>query len=196
MKDIFKNKEFRSKLEKKNRKISSYIEHNNLLIENIMKDFSNYIYTIVRKSYYTISLSDEDIEEIVVDVLFTIWKNQEKLDINQKMSSYIAGITRNLIKKKYRYVKINDNIDDYEGQLIDFDSIELQYTKKETMLKYVEYLKDEDKKIFIDYYYNEKSIKDISKEINMTESKIKSKLFRIRKKLKKILKESGYNLND
>ena len=116
-------------METKKRKISSYIEHNNLLLENIMKDFSNYIYSIARNSYY--SLSDEDIEEIVVDVLFTIWKNQEKLDINNKMSSYIAGITKNLVKKKYRNAKINVNIDDYEEQLIDFDNIELQYAKKE-----------------------------------------------------------------
>ena len=41
------------------------------------------------------------------------------------MSSYIAGITKNLIKKKYRYIKIVDNIEDYEEQLIDFNSIEL-----------------------------------------------------------------------
>lgn len=182
-------------METKNRKISSYIEHNNLLLENIIKDFSNYIYSIARNSYY--SLSDEDIEEIAIDVLFTIWKNQEKLDINKKMSSYIAGITRNLVKKKYRNVKINVNIDDYEEQLIDFDNIELQYTEKENMLKYIDCLiKDEDKKIFIYYYYNEKTIKDISKETNMSESKIKSKLFRIRKKIKKIFKESGYNSND
>ena len=52
---------------------------NGLIAEDVMNDFSNYIYTISRNSY--VSLKDEDIEEIVVDVVFTVWKNQEKLDV-------------------------------------------------------------------------------------------------------------------
>lgn len=181
----------------KYKKIHSYIVQNTLNIEDVMKDFSNYIYTIARNSYY--ELQNEDIEEIVIDVIFTVWKNQEKLDFNKKMSSYIAGITKNLIKKKYRNIKIIDNIDDYEEKLIDFSNIELQYTEKEensNIMMQLELLKSEDKNVFMKYYYEEKSIKEISKLSNMSESKIKSKLFRVRNKLKKFIKERGYNSND
>ncbi len=180
-----------------NEKIHNYIGRNGLIIEDVINDFSNYIYTISRNSY--ISLADEDIEEIVMDVVFAVWKNQNKLDNNKKMSSYVAGITKNLIKKKYRDKKIIDNIDDYEEQLVSLNDIEIEFIEKEIskeILEQIENLKVDDKNIFIKYYYEKMSIKEISSSLYMTESKVKSKLFRIRKKLKKHLKKGGYSSND
>ena len=57
-------------------------------------------------------------------------------------------------------------------------------------------MKAEDREVFIEYYYDEKSIKDISKIFNMSESKVKSKLFRTRKRLGKALKKRGYGANE
>ena len=170
--------------------IYNYFNGNTLLIENIVNDFSNYIYTVIRNS--NLKVSDEDIEELVSDVVFTIWKNQGKLDINRKITPYIAGITNNLVKKKYRDTKVFDNIEDYENNLIEDSNIELQFIENERnkgIMKQLDKLKKEDKTIFILYYFNEKSINDIANELNMTESKVKYKLFRTRKKLKKYLKE-------
>ena len=170
--------------------IYNYFSGNKLLIENVVNDFSNYIYTVIRKS--NLKISDEDIEELVSDVVFAIWKNQDKLDINKKITPYIAGITNNLIKKKYRDTKVFDNIEDYENNLIEDSNIELQFIENEfneDIIKQLDKLKKEDKDIFILYYFNEKNIKDIANELNMSESKVKSKLFRTRKKIKKYLKE-------
>ena len=163
--------------------IYNYFSGNKLLIENVVNDFSNYIYTIVRNS--NLQLLDEDIEELVSDVVFTIWKNQNKLDINKEISPYIAGITKNLIKKKYRDTKVFDNIEDYDNKLNEDSNIELQFIENEfneDIIKQLDKLKKEDKDIFILYYFNEKNIKDIANELNMSESKVKSKLFRTRKK--------------
>lgn len=184
-------------MEVKNRKICDYMSNNILKIEDIMNDYTNYIYTIIRNSY--INLPDEDVEEIVLDVFLTIWNNQNKLDINKKLSSYIVGITRNLIKKKYRNNITNDNIEDYEDQLVDLTNIELAFSeneRKKEILKALEKMKNEDKEIFIQYYYEERNIKEISKIFNISESKVKSKLFRIRKKLKKVLNGRGYGTNE
>ena len=41
-----------------------------------MKDYNNYIYKIIRNKYN--NFSDEDIEEIVLDVFITLWNNQNK----------------------------------------------------------------------------------------------------------------------
>ena len=163
--------------------IYNYFNGNTLLIENIVNDFSNYIYTVIRNS--NLKVSDEDIEELVSDVVFTIWKNQDKLDINRKITPYIVGITNNLVKKKYRDTKVFDNIEDYENNLIEDSNIELQFIENERnkgIMKQLDKLKKEDKTIFILYYFNEKSINDIANELNMSESKVKSKLFRTRKK--------------
>lgn len=184
-------------MEVKNRKIYNYMNDNILKLEDIMNDYTNYIYTIIRNSY--INLPDEDVEEIVLDVFLTIWNNQSKLDINKKLSSYIVGITRNLIKKKYRDYITNDNIEDYEDQLIDLTNIELTFSEKDkqkVILNELEKMKKDDKEIFIQYYYEERNIKEISKIFNISESKVKSKLFRIRKKLKKVLNGRGYGTNE
>lgn len=174
-----------------NKKISSYIQDNKLNIENIMKDYTNYIYSIIRNN--AAILSNEDVEEIILDVFMALWKNEHKLDFNRSMSAYISGITNNLIKYKLRQIKnINNNIDDFENKLIDFENIELSIIKNEQeklISNQLDLLKELDKEIFIEYYYSQKSIKEISIIFNMSESKIKSKLFRIRKKLKKILKD-------
>ena len=184
-------------MEVKNRKIYNYMSNNILNMEDIMNDYTNYIYTIIRNSY--INLQNEDVEEIVLDVFLTIWNNQNKLDINKKLSSYIVGITRNLIKKKYRKYITNDNIEDYENQLIDLTNIELIFSeneKQKVILNELEKMKNEDKEIFIQYYYGERKINEIAKMFNISESKVKSKLFRIRKKLKKVLNGRGYGTNE
>ena len=100
-----------------NQKIYNYMDGKILNIELAMKDYNNYIYKIIKNKYN--NFSDEDIEEIILDVFLTLWNNQNKLDINQKMSSYIAGITKNLIKKKYRTNNNDENIEDYENTIID-----------------------------------------------------------------------------
>lgn len=180
-----------------NEKIYSYMIDNRLNLEKVMNDYTNYIYAIIRNDYT--NFADEDIEEIILDVFLTLWNNQNKLDINKKMSSYIAGITRNLIKKKYRQKKINENIEDYEEKLIDFSNIEISFIQREknTIINNeLSSLKPEDKDIFIKYYYFEKSIKEIAIYYNISESKVKSKLFRIRKRLHSVLKKRGYISNE
>lgn len=174
--------------------IEKYFENDILQIEVLMEDYNNYIQTIIRN--YNIDFEEEDLEEIVLDVYLTLWNNQNKLIRNAEMSPYIAGVTKNLIKKKIRTNKKLDNIEDYEEKLVDLSNIELTISFNEEsrfLKKQIDKLKEEDKDIFIAYYYDEKSIKEIAIMYNISEAKVKSKLFRTRKKLKKILKEGGYS---
>lgn len=181
-------------MEVKDKKIYDYIRNNELQIEKALKDYTNYVYTIIRKACS--KLPKEDIEEINLDVFLTLWKNQNKLNTNNNMSSYIAGITKNLIKQKYRFIKINDNILDYEEHLISNLNIELIHSKNEQnaiIVNELKKLKEEKRSIFILYYYEDKSIKQISSLKKLSESKVKTELFRIRKKLEAALKKKGYD---
>ena len=54
-------------------------------------------------------------------------------------------------------------------------------------------MKKEEKQIFIMFYYKSKKIKEISKELNISEAKVKITLHRLRKFVKKKLKERGYD---
>ena len=180
-------------MENKNDKIWQYVENGKLQMEKVIEIYSNYVCKIIRNSY--LKISNEDFEEISLDVFLTLWKNQYKLDLNKSMSSYIAGITKNLIKKKYRDIKLNYNIEDYDEQIIEINNFELglyQKEKNEIVISELNKMKQEDKDIFIMYYYENKKLKEIAKMLEISESKAKVKLHRVRKKLKKVLKERGY----
>lgn len=179
-------------MEKVNDKIYYYIKNNELEIEEIMKKYNPYIYTIINRS--PIMFSKEDEEEILLDVYLTLWNNKKKLDINKSMTAYIAGITKNLILKKARQQKCTENIEEYQEQLATMENIELDYVesqKNKFIINQLEKMKQEDREIFIAYYYEERKIKEIAMAFKISESKVKSKLFRTRNQLKKILKKEG-----
>lgn len=181
-------------MKEEDKKISAYMYGNELIIEKLVQDYKNYVYMIIRNNRNT--LTEEDIEEIILDVFTAVWKNRDKLDINKSMSAYISGITKNLMKYKFRQTKITVNIEDYSGQIVDLSDVELTTIQNEqevAISRELDKLKTVDRDIFIEYYYSGKSVKEIGIIFNMSESKVKSKLFRVRKRLCKILKERGYS---
>ncbi len=157
-----------------------------------------YVFVIIKNSKY--NFSNEDIEEIASDVFLALWKNQDKLDIDKEIASYIAGVTKNLILKKQRDMKnSNINIEDLENALYDNTNIPNQTEENEKSSIVIEELmkmKAEDRNIFTYYYYHSKGIKEISENLNISETKVKSRLFRIRRKLRKELEKRGYSYGE
>ncbi len=159
-------------------------------IETVMKEFTSYIYVVITNKCH--DLTREDIEEIISDVFLNLWNSQKKLDINKNLSPYVAAIAKNLVSKKIRGKKKLENIEDFEEKLISQENIELIFEteeKNEVLIQELDKLKEEDKKIFMMFYYEERKIREIASILNITESKIKSKLSRFRKKINKVLKE-------
>lgn len=174
--------------------IEEYFKENELDVDKLVDDFSGYIYTIINNSINQFS-SREDFEEIISDVFFIVWKNQNKLNREKTFRPYIAGITKNLIKEKLRKSNKVLDINDYFDKLESQESIEYIYDSKEEM----QFLEDSlsecnniDIEIFRAFYYKDMSIKQISKRMKLSEFSVKSRLYRIRKKLRKDLKEGGY----
>lgn len=169
------------------KEIKYYIKNNELDLEKIINEYSSYTATIIDNMARN-SLNDEDKEEIVSEAFFILWKNKNKLNVNKYLSSYIAGITRNVVKEYLRKVKINFNISDYENSLYNYDKIDLLDDNVEEISKIEEKLKNMkkiDKTIFLDFYYSFKSIKDIAKEQKISEFSVKQRLYRIRNKIRK-----------
>lgn len=78
--------------------------------------------------------------------------------------------------------------------MVSLSNIEIIYFQKECnkkIIDYIENMKKEDKDIFIYYYYQGMKIKEIALLLNISESKVKSKLYRIRKRLQKKLRREG-----
>ena len=153
-----------------------------------------YVFIIIKNSGYL--FSNEDIEEIASDVFLAVWKNKEKLDLNKEIAPYIGKITKNLISKKNRNNKYNDeNIEDFQDLLYEQkDNIRIEENEKlDILINQLMQMKEEDKKIFTYYYYKSKSIKEISVILKISQIKAKSRLSRIRKKMKKELEKRGYS---
>lgn len=171
-----------------NKKIKHYMKNNELDLEEITKEYSAYISKIIDNMSKEF-IKDVDKEEIVLDIFFILWKNTYKLDINRNLSSYLAGITRNVVKIYFNKNKIKyDNISDYENSLYisdDFDLFDESYNLIVKIEKKLDTMKKIDKEIFLDFYYSSKSIKDIAKKYNISEFSVKQRLYRIRKKIKK-----------
>ena len=171
---------------KKIKKYNDYIFDNKMDLERIVKDFKPYVITIIDNAVND-RLSYEDKEEIITDTFFILWKNRNK--VKTSLSSYIAGITRNLIKKKLSKNRITYNIDDYEN-IIETSGINFFDTERSEISrieKSLNNLNELDLNIVKLFYYSSKSIKDIANELELSEMNVKTKLFRIRKKIKKEL---------
>lgn len=179
------------------KKISYYFINGKLDIETVMDDYTNYIYKIIKR--ICINLSEEDIEEIYLDVFFALWQNQSKLDVNKPISSYLCAVTRNIITHKLREFKDNENILDCEEKIASNFNLEstLEWQEEEKIIyNQLRNLKEKSKDIFILYYYKNKSIDEISKLYNLSKSNIKVILFRIRKRMKKALSKEGNDYNE
>lgn len=64
----------------------------------------------------------------------------------------------------------------------------------EILTKFLYTLKKDNRLIFMRRYWFADSISEISKRYNMTESKVKTSLYRTRVKLKKYLESEGYDI--
>ena len=169
------------------KEIKYYMKNNELDLEKIINDYSSYIATIINNMARE-NLNNEDKEEIASEVFFILWKNKNKLDINKYLSSYIAGITKNVVREYLRKTKINFNISDYENSLYSYDKINLLDNNVEEISKIemkLKNMKEIDKIVFLDFYYSSKSIKDIAKERKISEFSVKQRLYRIRNKIRK-----------
>ncbi len=159
-------------------------------LESIIKEFTPYVKTMINNAVAN-NLNFEDKEEIVADTFFVLWKNQTKEITDLK--AYIAGIAKNLIKEKLRKRKVTCDISNYENS-IEFSNAKLFSDERDEIDKIeksLANLKELDFKIVTMFYYSFQSIKEIAKELNISERNVKTRLFRIRQKIKKELGVGG-----
>lgn len=173
--------------------IEEFEENGILNIEKIINVYSTYIHKILKNSIS----NESDIEEILSEIFIIFWKNSKKLDKKTKIKPYLIGIAKNLIKKKYRDYNIKiENIDGYENKVIchiDIQELVENKEKSKIISETLSNIKNIDRNVFIMFYYNQKKIKNISQIFKISETKVKVILYRVRKTIRKNLKERGYN---
>ena len=160
---------------------------NNINLDEIVDEFTPYVKKVIDNMAGN-NLSYEDKEEILTDTFFILWKNRNSKIIY--LDSYIAGIAKNLVKEKFKKCNITYNIEDYENNIKFFDELEM-FSEEREKLNNLEIgykaLSEIELKLISMFYYSAKTVKEIAKELEMSETNVKTKLFRIRRKLKKYL---------
>lgn len=174
----------------KTKQINDYCTNNNQINwDKVIEDYTPYVNTIINNMAY--DLTNEDKEEILLDVFFVLWKSSEKhID---SLDAYIAGITRNLVKERFRKRKPTCDIADYSNFLADsqYNMYIEERIEVEQIERQFKNLKEIDLKIVNMFYYSSKSTKEIAKELNISEFNVNTRLYRIRKKIKKHLNVGG-----
>ncbi|HRX29949.1 MAG TPA: RNA polymerase sigma factor [Saprospiraceae bacterium] len=132
----------------------------------------------------------EDAEELAQDVFLKAFENLSTFKGDAKFSSWLYTINYrlglNILKKK----KIDiAEYSEYEYQLPDSSENIMEKTikmeKNNALKKAIDNLAPQDAYIIQLYYYEEMSIEEISKIVLMTETNVKTRLFRSRKQLQK-----------
>ena len=141
-----------------------------------------------------------DAEEIANETYLGLWNAipPEKPDF---LKSFTCRIAKNLAIAKARYnnaekrkgtetVSLNEVCDILSGS----DEPDKIYDRKETAGFISDFLRKCSpirREMFIQRYWYYRSVKEIASEYNVTESKVKTTLFRVRKELKKYLEKRG-----
>ena len=89
------------------------------------------------------------------------------------------------IRKKLRKKKITCNIDELENVVSTIDDLNENIFELESILKSIKNLKEIDIQIITLFYYEQRSIKEISKMLDISEMNVRTKLFRLRNKIRK-----------
>ncbi len=177
--------------------VQLYWERSENAIAETSKKYSKYCHYIS----YNILNNNEDAKECVNDTYMSAW-NTIPPKRPECLSTFLGKITRNLSLNRYKQYaakkrgsgqtalvlsELEDCIPGSSGveQIVD------EMVLKETLNNFLKALPKTNRIVFVQRYWFLSTIKEISKQFDMSESKVTSMLFRIRNELKKYLEKEG-----
>ena len=177
--------------------VDLYWQRSDLAISETNQKYGRYCHTIA----YNICGTNEDAEECVSDTWFRAW-NLMPDRRPTILSAFLGRITRNfainLIQAKNRIKRGGGEavlaLDELEECIPGGADPELALEEKElarAIGRFVSGLPKAEKKIFVLRYWYVASIDDIAETLGFSIGKVKTSLFRTRKKLKNYLEEEG-----
>ena len=155
-------------------------------LDSVIRKYSAYIYTVV---YNVLSgkMTEEDIEETVSDAFIKLWQNSGNLREDKPLLPYLSVIALNLARNRLRENKSYAFCDNSILEAVQGDDFFEKIEKSETVNMVLEAaencLKEQDREIFIRYYFYGERLEKISAFLGLTLSNSKTKLCRARKKL-------------
>ena len=157
-------------------------------LELIIEKYNNYVATIVVNILGGI-MAREDIQEVINDVFFLLWKSVNKIDTDTypSIKGYLAVIAQNAAKSKLRTIKketafkedvFSDSVDEIERS-----------DTREWVISCIRQLNRYEQIVLVKYYYQNKSIKKIAEEEGIPESTVKTRMRRGKEHLRELLEK-------
>lgn len=154
------------------------------------------------KIAYNILENREDAEECVNDTWLKAWGTIPP-NCPENLAAFIGKITRNTalnyLRDKSRKKRSNGQVElalvELEECVPNAQTIELEIESRElskAINRFLAGLPEGERNVFVCRYWYMEPISEIAKHAGSGEGKIKSMLFRTRKKLKNYLKKEGY----
>ena len=178
--------------------IYSLKKHRERALLQVMELYGGYTYTIVKNILSGI-MQQEDIDEVVSDVYLKLWNHVDNLDETKPLKPYLISIARN--EARYKLREYHNNISLEEAGNDAFENVEIVSEIENKILmdeqlaiikKILDSCSKKDTEIFVRYYYNYEKVREIAIQCNVSESKVKMTLSRLRKKIAKALEDEGY----
>jgi len=158
--------------------------------------FEQYYPTLVKFS--EIYLHDQpECEDVVQSFFISFWTGAENININTSIKSYFYTSIKNLCLNRIRDLKVQDKYEIlYIESLANADNKDVIFDSDifDSINAAIEALPEQMAEIFCQKYFEGKQLKEIAKELNVSEGTVKTQLHRARTKLREKLLEIT-NLN-
>lgn len=169
--------------------VDLYWQRSELAIPETERKYGSYCHKIA----LNICGSREDAEECVNDTWLRAWNRMpdERPGI---LSAFLGTITRNFAIDRYRLYSCKkrgggetelalDELGECVPSQLDVEKTLEEHELEETVRKFVLSLNETERNVFLSRYWYLASIAEISQRLHCSESRTKSMLFRLRKKL-------------
>lgn len=171
-------------------------QHQPQALEELIQTYSPYVGTIVRNIIGKY-LSESDVEELTADVFVAVWEHADQVKPG-KLTGFLAAIARNRAKNRIQSYHETVDLEDLV-QVCAADDVEQSIDQKilaEMLQDVLNMLSAKDREILVRYYYYYESVKQVAAEMQMSESAVKMRMSRARKKMQQELIDKGYAYED
>ena len=139
------------------------------------------------------SMAIEDAEEVASDVFLAAWNHAEDIHPG-KAKAWLGAVARNKAKNKLREMgqelPLEEDILELPDENIPANAAERKEERR-LVRKSIDSLGEPDREVFLRHYYYCQTVSEISAQMHLNESTIKTKLRRGRSRLRAILLRWG-----
>ena len=152
----------------------------------LMDCYIPYVSTVVWNILRS-AMTAEDAEEVVSDVFLAAWEQADQLQPG-KVKAWLGAVARNKAKNKLRYIGQELPLEEDVLEIPDDSFGRLEREEQRLLVRCaVDSLPTQEREIFLRHYYYAQSVAEISREMDMNQSTVKTKLRRGRMKLEEYL---------